>query len=135
MCGRFTLTIAERRMAAEILGVDPDSIPDYYRPRYNIAPTDEHLIVTMEYENRNAAAAKWGLINREEKDRGFAARRKEGVRYPARARSQSLITTAKLSLGPRAARPWLGGPPLFGVHAHSRWGSDGRLHQNIEPTG
>jgi putative SOS response-associated peptidase YedK len=29
----------------------------------------------MEYENRKAASAKWGLINREEKDRSLAARR------------------------------------------------------------
>jgi hypothetical protein len=28
MCGRFTLTIAERRIVAEMLGVDPDSIPE-----------------------------------------------------------------------------------------------------------
>jgi putative SOS response-associated peptidase YedK len=62
-------------MVAEMLGVDLDSIPDYYRPRYNIAPTDHHFIVTMECENRKAASAKWGLINREEKDRSLAARR------------------------------------------------------------
>jgi hypothetical protein len=49
---------AERDRTAEMLGVDPDSIPDYYQPRCNIAPTDDHFIVTIEYENRKAAPAK-----------------------------------------------------------------------------
>jgi putative SOS response-associated peptidase YedK len=43
VCGRLTLTIAERRMVAEMLGVYLDSIPEDYRPRYNIAPTDPHF--------------------------------------------------------------------------------------------
>jgi hypothetical protein len=63
VCGRFTLTIVERRMVAEMLGVDPDSIPGDYRPRYNIAPTDPHFIVTSKYEQRNAIGARWGLVN------------------------------------------------------------------------
>ena len=32
----------------------------HYRPRYNIAPQQEHFIVTTEYENRKLAPAKWG---------------------------------------------------------------------------
>jgi len=63
MCGRFTLTFSERRMVAEMLGVDPYSIPEDYRPRYNIAPTDPHFIVTSKYEQRNAIGARWGLVN------------------------------------------------------------------------
>jgi putative SOS response-associated peptidase YedK len=43
MCGRFILTITECEIVAEMLGVDPDSIPEDYRPRYNIAPTDPHF--------------------------------------------------------------------------------------------
>jgi hypothetical protein len=50
MCGGFTLTIADRRLVAEMLGVDPDSIPQDYRPRYNIAPTDPHFLVKSRYE-------------------------------------------------------------------------------------
>jgi hypothetical protein len=46
------LTIAERRMVAEMLSVDPDSIPEDYRPRYNIAPMDPHFVVTSKYEQR-----------------------------------------------------------------------------------
>ena len=48
---------------AEMLGVDPYSIPEDYRPRYNIAPTDPHFIVTSKYEQRNAIDARWGLVN------------------------------------------------------------------------
>lgn len=63
MCGRFTLAIAERRIVAELLGVDPDSIPEDYRRRYNIAPTDPYFIVTSQYECRRASPARWGLVN------------------------------------------------------------------------
>jgi putative SOS response-associated peptidase YedK len=73
MCGRFTLTIAERQMVAEMLGVDPDSIPEDYRPRYNIAPTDPHFIVTSKYEQRRATGARWGLVNSSARDNSRAA--------------------------------------------------------------
>jgi hypothetical protein len=36
--GRFSLTIAGRQLVAEVLGVDLESIPADYRPRYNITP-------------------------------------------------------------------------------------------------
>ena len=62
MCGRFTLTRQNRRELAQLLGVDEDDLRDY-RPRYNIAPTDQHFIVTSKYERRTARAASWGLVN------------------------------------------------------------------------
>lgn len=62
MCGRFTLTRQNRRELAHLLGVDEDDLRDY-RPRYNIAPTDRHFIVTSKYERRTARAASWGLVN------------------------------------------------------------------------
>ena len=62
MCGRFTLTRQNRRELARLLGVDEDDLRDY-RPRYNIAPTDQHFIVTSQYERRTARAASWGLVN------------------------------------------------------------------------
>lgn len=62
MCGRFTLTRQDRRELARLLGVDEDDLRDY-RPRYNIAPTDQHFIVTSKYERRTARAASWGLVN------------------------------------------------------------------------
>jgi putative SOS response-associated peptidase YedK len=62
MCGRFTLTRQNRRELAQLLGIDEDDLRDY-RPRYNIAPTDQHFIVTSKYERRAAQAASWGLVN------------------------------------------------------------------------
>ena len=68
-------------LAAE-LGVTSDSLVDY-RPRYNIAPTQPYFIVRLEYENRTAQAASWGLVNWWAKDARQAARfinaRAEGI--------------------------------------------------------
>jgi putative SOS response-associated peptidase YedK len=73
MCGRFTLTRKDPRQIALELGVDPDAFVDY-RPRYNIAPTDQHWIVREKYEQRQLLPAKWGLVNSWAKDgkRAFA---------------------------------------------------------------
>ena len=62
MCGRFTLTRQTCRELARLLRVDEDDLRDY-RPRYNVAPTDQHFIVTSKYERRRAQAAMWGLVN------------------------------------------------------------------------
>jgi putative SOS response-associated peptidase YedK len=67
MCGRFTLTYEVEQLAAE-LGVPPETLLDY-RPRYNVAPTDPHWIVRARYEDREALAARWGLVNFWMKDR------------------------------------------------------------------
>ena len=58
-------------LAAE-LGVPVESLPNY-RPRYNIAPTDQHWILRTKYEERQALPALWGLINSWTKDRKRAA--------------------------------------------------------------
>jgi putative SOS response-associated peptidase YedK len=51
MCGRFTLTWEEWRRVAEALRIDDDNdVTATYRPRFNIAPTDQHFIVTYEFE-------------------------------------------------------------------------------------
>jgi putative SOS response-associated peptidase YedK len=62
MCGRFTLTRQNRRELARLLGVDENDLRDY-RPRFNIAPTDSHFVVTSQYERRTARPATWGLVN------------------------------------------------------------------------
>jgi putative SOS response-associated peptidase YedK len=61
MCGRFTLTRQNRREFAPRLGADEDDFRDY-RPRYNIAPTDPHFIVTSKDERRTGRAATRGLV-------------------------------------------------------------------------
>jgi putative SOS response-associated peptidase YedK len=61
MCSRFALA-EERNSLADRLGVSAASLASH-RPRYNIAPTQEHFIVTTEYENRKLLRAKWGLLS------------------------------------------------------------------------
>jgi putative SOS response-associated peptidase YedK len=73
MCGRFTLTRRDGNALAAELGVPADSLGDY-QPRYNIAPMQRHFIVRLEYENRKAEPARWGLVNRWAKDASQAAR-------------------------------------------------------------
>jgi putative SOS response-associated peptidase YedK len=43
------------------------------RPRFNIAPTDPHFIVTSEFERRKAQPARWGLMNRSARDNRSAS--------------------------------------------------------------
>src|SRR5687767_4944908 len=74
MCGRFTLTYRERQALADELGVPIEEIPPDYVPRFNIAPTDEHLIVRTRREDREALTARWGLVNTWAKDAKGAAR-------------------------------------------------------------
>lgn len=45
-----------------------------YRPRYNIAPTDQHWIVRTKLEQRQILPAKWGLVNSWAPDAKGAAR-------------------------------------------------------------
>ena len=68
MCGRFTLTRRKAEELAAELGVPVESLQDY-RPRYNIAPTDQHWIMRVKYEDRELLPARWGLINSWAKDK------------------------------------------------------------------
>ena len=64
MCGRFTLTRQDRVSLANELGVPLGQLSeDSYQPQYNIAPTNRHWIMRMEYEDRELLRARWGLIN------------------------------------------------------------------------
>ncbi len=72
MCGRFTLSRRDAAQLALELGVDPESLRDY-RPRYNIAPTDQHWIVRVKREDRELLPATWGLVNSWAKDKKRAA--------------------------------------------------------------
>jgi putative SOS response-associated peptidase YedK len=57
MCGRFSLTSGDRDIEAEF-GV---KVPPGYRPRYNIAPTQEVIAVAVE-GGRALQTFRWGLI-------------------------------------------------------------------------
>src|SRR6202051_1248030 len=73
MCGRFTITRRDGTSLSAELGVHPDSFVDY-RPRYNVAPTQNHFIVRIKYENREVLPATWGLIKSGSKDAGMAGK-------------------------------------------------------------
>jgi putative SOS response-associated peptidase YedK len=69
MCGRFTLTWDHWRRVADALGIDDQSdLAASYRPRFNLAPTEEHFIITSEFERLKARPARWGLVNRWARD-------------------------------------------------------------------
>jgi putative SOS response-associated peptidase YedK len=80
MCSRFSLA-EERDFLATKLGVSAVSLANY-RPRYNIAPRQEHFIVTTEYENRKLTGAKWGLLS--------APREQGPEHYSINARAESV---------------------------------------------
>lgn len=85
MCGRFTLTSDDSAWLAEAYGVpvrDLEEISEVVVPRFNIAPTQEHWIVTAAGEARAARRASWGLIPN-------AGRVKEAARL-INARSEDL---------------------------------------------
>jgi putative SOS response-associated peptidase YedK len=75
MCGRFTLTRKDfRELAAALDASFDESVAALYRPRYNIAPTDQHWIVRERQERRQLLPAKWGLVNSWAQDAKGAAR-------------------------------------------------------------
>ena len=76
MCGRFTLTWDEWHRVIDALGIDDEGdVAASYKPRFNIAPTDQHFIVTSEFERRKGQRARWGLVNRWAKDSRRASQR------------------------------------------------------------
>jgi putative SOS response-associated peptidase YedK len=71
MCGRFTLTVSAR-VLADLFGVE--DLPDI-RPRYNIAPTQQILVVRGSGEAQpEFGEARWGLIPSWAKDAKLGAR-------------------------------------------------------------
>lgn len=63
MCGRATLTVPSFEELARLLGVPYDAeLAARYRPRFNMAPSDEHWIVApFGSTARSLLPAKWGL--------------------------------------------------------------------------
>jgi putative SOS response-associated peptidase YedK len=64
MCSRFSLAEARDFLVVR-LGVSAIALANYW-PRYNIAPQQEHFIVTTESERRKVTAARWGLVINQE---------------------------------------------------------------------
>ncbi|MFN4219045.1 MAG: SOS response-associated peptidase [Candidatus Bipolaricaulia bacterium] len=64
MCGRFTLTLSTAQIEARF-GVP---LPAQYKPRYNIAPTQEILALIADDQGRRIEPLRWGLIPHWAKD-------------------------------------------------------------------
>ena len=63
MCGRFTLTEGNAERIAEMLDVPVAQVEAAnLRARWNVAPTDEHPVLRLKYEDRELLPARWGLI-------------------------------------------------------------------------
>ena len=59
MCGRFTQERPASELA-EIFAAEP--LVDDPGPRFNVAPTDDALVVVQRDERRAIKAYRWGLI-------------------------------------------------------------------------
>ncbi len=59
MCGRFTLFDNKEIIESEF---EVDIQPDLFRPSYNIAPTQDSLVIYTEADNRVCTAMRWGLV-------------------------------------------------------------------------
>jgi putative SOS response-associated peptidase YedK len=69
MCGRFTLTIHQFESVVEALEATIEAaLLESYRPRFNIAPGNEHWMVRSEEGRRCIVPARWGLVPRWAKD-------------------------------------------------------------------
>lgn len=61
MCGRFTSLLTPELLAVirEVFGV---TTPDFVEPHYNIAPTQQVLVVRRDGDHNRLDHMKWGLI-------------------------------------------------------------------------
>jgi putative SOS response-associated peptidase YedK len=83
MCGRF----AQQRPASELTEIfAAEPLTDDPGPRFNVAPTDEALVVVQREERRAITAYRWGLIPH------WADAAKVGSRM-FNARAESLTTS------------------------------------------
>lgn len=64
MCARFTLTIPSYKELIKLLLCqgDPNQAKSY-RPRFNIAPSQDHWILHGTDRVRRLSSARWGLLN------------------------------------------------------------------------
>ena len=59
MCGRFS----QQRPASELAGIfAAEPLADELGPRFNVAPTDDALVVVQRDDRRAITAYRWGLI-------------------------------------------------------------------------
>ena len=61
MCGRFGLTVDERRLAGEFSELNPAITLPCVTPRYNIAPSQEVLVVRGPAGDAEGDLVRWGI--------------------------------------------------------------------------
>ena len=71
MCGRFTQQRPASELA-EIFAAEP--LVDEPEPRFNVAPTDEAMVVVQREDRRAITAYRWGLIPHWAEDGRIASR-------------------------------------------------------------
>lgn len=75
MCARFTLTLPDYAALARALGVELAGAPgELYRPRYNAAPAEDHLVLRVNEQKRELVPARWGFVPRWAKDASIGAK-------------------------------------------------------------
>ncbi|MGW8267723.1 MAG: SOS response-associated peptidase [Longimicrobiales bacterium] len=71
MCGRYTLSVPLSNLV-DAFEVSP---PEFdYRPRYNIAPTQEAPVIAQDERGKRMGLLRWGLIPSWAKDPGMGSR-------------------------------------------------------------
>ena len=70
MCGRYTITLDPALLQQEF---DLSNIPSEWKPRYNVAPTQDVPVVNNS-ETRNVLMMRWGLIPGWAKDASIGQR-------------------------------------------------------------
>src|SRR5262245_61098828 len=63
MCGRYTLTRQEHLVDDLEAALDPAaSANPWFKPRFNVAPTQDALVVTLRDGVRTLEMMRWGLV-------------------------------------------------------------------------
>ena len=113
MCGRFTQERPASELA-EIFGAEP--LVDDSGGHYNVAPTDEALVVVQREERRAVTAYRWGLIPH------WATEAKVGSRmFNARAET--------LTVSPAFSRAFQRRRCLVPVDSFYEWKREGAVRQ------
>jgi putative SOS response-associated peptidase YedK len=113
MCGRFTQERPASELA-EIFGAEP--LVDDPGGHYNVAPTDEALVVVQREDRRAVTAYRWGLIPH------WATEARVGSRM-FNARAETLTTSPAFSLAFQRRRC------LVPVDSFYEWKRDGTVRQ------
>ena len=74
MCGRFTLTVESLELIEAVQSLNVQLFGGEFKPRFNVAPTQQHPIILADGEGFAAQQARWGLVNFWARDAKRAAR-------------------------------------------------------------